>query len=311
MHLIFRHLVGEVLQWEGAGGQLRIAREVRRRTRRDIHLGGDGKEHEQRFRETIARGLTSEDAGIAADVSSAVGVRWFPNSSGVNPLSGETPASERYLSFAEPRKDCHAPRQKLRGPGNCTAVAAIAVDDLAGTAPQRGDRSGQMTCPATKAQWYADRRARRPKSAKLVKNDKPGSTSQTGWPETSPHLTRDSSPSSAPNSPELVAHDHACPAMPGESTPARLTGSAGSMCSSQQPCSVGTSIEETRRSVARHRPESRYTWRNALMLSRCRARLSWSRTPRPSSGARHSTPTLPWCALRCTSSAAWPVSSSA
>ena len=33
------------------------------------------------------------------------------------------------------------------------------------------------------------------------------------------------------------------------------------------------------------------------------------RTPSPSSGARQSTPTLPWWALRCTSSAAWPVSS--
>ncbi len=48
--------------------------------------------------------------------------------------------------------------------------------------------------------------------------------------------------------------------------------------------------------------------RNLLIASRCLARLASSRTPRPSSGARHSTPTLPWWRLRCTSWAACPVS---
>ena len=51
------------------------------------------------------------------------------------------------------------------------------------------------------------------------------------------------------------------------------------------------------------------TPRNRLMASRCFSRLSRSRTPRPSSGARVSTPTLPWCRLRCTSEAACPTSS--
>ena len=51
------------------------------------------------------------------------------------------------------------------------------------------------------------------------------------------------------------------------------------------------------------------TPRKALIWSRCLARSSSLRTPRPSSGARQSTPTLPWWALRCTSSAAWPTSS--
>ena len=41
--------------------------------------------------------------------------------------------------------------------------------------------------------------------------------------------------------------------------------------------------------------------RKRLIASRCLARSSGSRTPSPSSGARHSTPTLPWCRLRCTS----------
>lgn len=49
--------------------------------------------------------------------------------------------------------------------------------------------------------------------------------------------------------------------------------------------------------------------RNRLIAVSCRARSAVSRTPRPSAGARHRTPTLPWCALRCTSYAAWPVCS--
>ncbi len=51
-----------------------------------------------------------------------------------------------------------------------------------------------------------------------------------------------------------------------------------------------------------------HTFRKRLMASMCWARISSSRTPMPSSGARHSTPTLPWWRLRWTSYAAWPVS---
>ncbi len=50
------------------------------------------------------------------------------------------------------------------------------------------------------------------------------------------------------------------------------------------------------------------TPRNRLIASRCWDRSSSSRTPRPSSGARQSTPTLPWWAFLCTSRAAWPTS---
>ncbi len=51
------------------------------------------------------------------------------------------------------------------------------------------------------------------------------------------------------------------------------------------------------------------TPRKRLIASRCCARISSSRTPRPSSGARQRTPTLPWWVLWWTSSAAWPTSS--
>ena len=52
-----------------------------------------------------------------------------------------------------------------------------------------------------------------------------------------------------------------------------------------------------------------YTSRKRLIASRCSARKSCASgaTPRPASGARHSTPTLPWWRFRWTSYAAWPV----
>ena len=44
--------------------------------------------------------MTSEDAGIEAGVSAAVGTRWFRSSGGMRPISLE-PHTGRYLSFAE------------------------------------------------------------------------------------------------------------------------------------------------------------------------------------------------------------------
>src|SRR6266508_3952211 len=57
------------------------------------------REHRQRFWDAVGRGMSSEDAGVEAGVSPAVGVRWFREAGGTTirlaPLSG------RYLSFAE------------------------------------------------------------------------------------------------------------------------------------------------------------------------------------------------------------------
>jgi Helix-turn-helix domain len=58
------------------------------------------REHKLRFWEAIARGLSSEAAGITAGVSAAVGVRWFRESGGMAPIT-HAPLSGRYLSFAE------------------------------------------------------------------------------------------------------------------------------------------------------------------------------------------------------------------
>ncbi len=41
------------------------------------------REHRQRFWEAVARGLASEDAGVVAGVSPAVGTRWFREGGGM------------------------------------------------------------------------------------------------------------------------------------------------------------------------------------------------------------------------------------
>src|SRR5680860_523407 len=58
------------------------------------------REDRVRFWHGIARGLSSEDAAGEADVSQAVGSRWFRQAGGMPPLE-LPPLSGRYLSFVE------------------------------------------------------------------------------------------------------------------------------------------------------------------------------------------------------------------
>ena len=58
------------------------------------------REHRQRFWEAIARGLSSEESGVVAGVSPAVGTRWFRENGGM-PSRDLAPFSGRYISFAE------------------------------------------------------------------------------------------------------------------------------------------------------------------------------------------------------------------
>src|SRR2546423_9844888 len=58
----------------------------------------------RKFWVVIATGLQSEDAGVRAGVSPAVGVRWFREAGGMPPshlTPSAPPLSGRYLSFAE------------------------------------------------------------------------------------------------------------------------------------------------------------------------------------------------------------------
>jgi IS30 family transposase len=125
------------------------------------------REDRQRFWAAIARGLSSEDAAVEAGVSPVVGVRWFREAGGM-PSVTQAPLSGRYLSFAE-REEIALLRARgcgVREIGRLVGRAASTISrELRRNAATRG---GGLEYRATTAQWHADRRARRPKFAKLA-----------------------------------------------------------------------------------------------------------------------------------------------
>ncbi len=129
------------------------------------------REHRRRFWDAIARGLSSGDAGLAAGVSAPVGTRWFREGGGM-PTNNLAPLSGRYLSFPEREEIAilHARnvgvRAIARQLGRSPSTIARELRRNAAT------RSGGLEYRATTAQWHADRRARRPKVAKLAANNK-------------------------------------------------------------------------------------------------------------------------------------------
>jgi IS30 family transposase len=126
-------------------------------------------EHRQRFWVAIARGLSSEDAAAEAGVSAAVGVRWFRQGGGM-PSVTLVPPSGRYLSFAE-REEIAI----LRGRGAGVREIARQLGRSPSTISRELRRNAAtrgvgLEYRATTAQWHAERRARRPKPAKLAVN---------------------------------------------------------------------------------------------------------------------------------------------
>jgi IS30 family transposase len=128
------------------------------------------REHRQRFWVAIAKGMSSEDAGIEAGVSPAVGTRWFRDSGGIRPVS-LAPVSGRYLSFREREEIAvlHARGVGVRDIARQLGRAASTVSrELRRNAATRG---GRLEYRATTAQWHADRRAQRPKVSRLAANE--------------------------------------------------------------------------------------------------------------------------------------------
>jgi IS30 family transposase len=127
------------------------------------------REERQRFWRAVAAGRSSEEAAAAAGVSAAVGVRWLREGGGMPPLSLR-PTSGRYLSFGE-REEIAL----LRAGGAGVREIARRLQRSPSTISRElrrnaATRSGSLEYRATTAQWHADRRARRPKPAKLATN---------------------------------------------------------------------------------------------------------------------------------------------
>lgn len=120
---------------------------------------------EREFWRQVALGLSTEDAAAAVGVSLAVGRRWFRDGGGMPTLELSEP-SGRYLSMAE--------REEIAVLRNRFSLREIArrLNRSPATISRELRRNATAGSPeryrATVAQAAADRRARRPKSAKLV-----------------------------------------------------------------------------------------------------------------------------------------------
>jgi IS30 family transposase len=119
----------------------------------------------------IARGVSSEQAAVEIGVSQPVGTRWFRQAGGVGPQLAVT-TSGRYLSFSE-REDIAiwraqhvGVREIARRLGRSPSTISREVRRNASTWSYRLDYRASL------AQWHAERRARRPKVAKLAANER-------------------------------------------------------------------------------------------------------------------------------------------
>ena len=128
------------------------------------------REDRVRFWEAIAGGVSSEDAAGEAGVSPAVGSRWFRQAGGMPPISLGS-VSGRCLSLAEREEIAifHAQsvgvREIGRRLGRCASTILRELRRNAST------RNRAVVYRATTAQWHPERRASRPKVAKLAAND--------------------------------------------------------------------------------------------------------------------------------------------
>jgi len=134
------------------------------------HPPGWRREHRQRFWKEIENGLSSQDAALAAGFSPAVGSRWFRQSGGMQPFTF-APLSGRYLSFEE-REEIAVLNAKNHGVREIARMLDRSPSTISRELRRNAaTRSGNLEYRATNAQWHADRRAARPKVAKLASND--------------------------------------------------------------------------------------------------------------------------------------------
>src|SRR3954449_6282195 len=126
---------------------------------------------QREFWRLIASGVTTVQSAEGVGVSAPVGIRWFRHAGGMAPLSLNEP-SGRYLSFAEREEIALL---KAQGKGVREIARTIGRDP--GTVSRElrrnaATRAGKPVYRAVVAQWKAQQAAKRPKTAKLVGNDR-------------------------------------------------------------------------------------------------------------------------------------------
>jgi IS30 family transposase len=127
------------------------------------------REHLVRFWEAIARGVSSERAAVEAGVLPSIGVRWFRKGGGMPPLD-LAPVSGRYLSFTE-REEIAVLLARGSGVQEIARQLGRAPSTISRELQRNAAlRTGRPEYRASTAQTHADRRARRPKPAKLAVN---------------------------------------------------------------------------------------------------------------------------------------------
>jgi transposase, IS30 family len=129
------------------------------------------REDRVRFWAAIARGAKTEDAAAGAGVSGPVAFRWFRHAGGVNPALPPA-VSGRYLSFVE-REDIAMLR--AQGAGVREIARQLGRDPSTVSRELRRNastRTYRLDYKASIAQWHAERRARRPKVAKLAASER-------------------------------------------------------------------------------------------------------------------------------------------
>ena len=153
----------------GAGRRQQAIRAMRGQMWSPGRPSAGRREDRVRFWEAIAGGASSGDAAAVAGVSQAVGSRWFRQAGGM-PLVMLGPLSGRYLSFAEREEIAILRAQQLgvraiaRRVGRSPSTISRELRRNAST------RSHSAPYRATTAQWHAERRASRPKVARLAAN---------------------------------------------------------------------------------------------------------------------------------------------
>ena len=127
------------------------------------------REHRQSFWDLVEQGASSEDAGERAGVSAPVGTRFFRHAGGMRDLS-KAPLSGRFLTFVE-REEIAILRAQNLGVRQIAQALSRSPSTISRELRRNAaSRGGKAEYRATSAQWHSDRRARRPKTAKLARS---------------------------------------------------------------------------------------------------------------------------------------------